>query len=554
MEEMTSVDHHMGDSAPEDEGFSYPEFEQQVELLRYLIDNGDRIALVRGKAGAGKSTLARRVAGLEPPGWVLCGIDGNPMLQAEQLFEQLGRGFATAMGVGDPLETLRQRLDRLRQEGGRPVVLVDDAHLLPVETLVGLFRMSALQIKGRPLVNIALFASAEFDAQLGAPQMQTLAPQTIQTIELQPMTSDQTVSYIKHLLRARSRVQEDVGLSQSRLERIYRESGGVPGAIRDCLDQLLEQCVEADSVEEDPEEHRSLLFDLPLLAIVGVVVIVVMLLLTLVFEDQINALFADTDAREDGGVRVIEAPEQVVPLALPGEPQDPDPAGDVGVVEEPEPVMALPQRVAVLGLAQGGEPPAGAPMAGKTAVVEAVAPSRAETPDEAAGAETVVPAATPMRPQSDPLGQRQKQSEAESLVNEPAANKPPRKSTTVISERVEAAAPSGAPVVNATGGAAPTPRDEAWLLSRPAGAYTLQLIGVSNRLSAENFIDLHRLRGAALLLPLTVKGRPWYAVLLGSYPTRQAALAAQGKLPAALRGAGVWPRPIDSLRQARADR
>ncbi|MEW7981919.1 MAG: hypothetical protein AB2812_03665 [Candidatus Sedimenticola endophacoides] len=77
---MTSVDHHMGDSAPEDEAFSYPEFEQQVELLRYLIDNGDRIALVRGKAGAGKSTLARRVAGLEPPGWVLCGIEGNPML------------------------------------------------------------------------------------------------------------------------------------------------------------------------------------------------------------------------------------------------------------------------------------------------------------------------------------------------------------------------------------------------------------------------------------------------------------------------------------------
>ncbi|OQX39352.1 MAG: hypothetical protein B0D88_09480 [Candidatus Sedimenticola endophacoides] len=124
----------------------------------------------------------------------------------------------------------------------------------------------------------------------------------------------------------------------------------------------------------------------------------------------------------------------------------------------------------------------------------------------------------------------------------------------MTSERVEAAAPSGAPVVNATGGAAPTPRDEAWLLSRPAGAYTLQLIGVSNRLSAENFIDLHRLRGEALVLPLTVKGRPWYAVLLGSYPTRQAALAAQGKLPAALRGAGVWPRPIDSLRQARADR
>ncbi|MEW7981918.1 MAG: hypothetical protein G8D58_12835 [gamma proteobacterium symbiont of Phacoides pectinatus] len=78
------------------------------------------------------------------------------------------------------------------------MVLVDDAHLLPVETLVGLFRMSALQIKGQPLVNIALFASAEIDAQLGAPQMQTLAPQTIQTIELQPMTSDQTVSYIKH--------------------------------------------------------------------------------------------------------------------------------------------------------------------------------------------------------------------------------------------------------------------------------------------------------------------------------------------------------------------
>jgi DamX protein len=87
-----------------------------------------------------------------------------------------------------------------------------------------------------------------------------------------------------------------------------------------------------------------------------------------------------------------------------------------------------------------------------------------------------------------------------------------------------------------------------WLLKQPRGSYTLQLAGVRDRALAVHFIQQHGLGAAATILVTRRDGRPWYVLVHGYYPTRQAALAAAARLPAGVRKeVEPWARTIGEL-------
>ncbi|MGE3772447.1 MAG: SPOR domain-containing protein, partial [Gammaproteobacteria bacterium] len=87
-----------------------------------------------------------------------------------------------------------------------------------------------------------------------------------------------------------------------------------------------------------------------------------------------------------------------------------------------------------------------------------------------------------------------------------------------------------------------------WLLKQPRGAYTLQLAGVRDRASATRFIQRHGLGAEATVLTTRRDGQPWYVLVHGYYPTRQAALAAAARLPAAVRKeVKPWARTVGEL-------
>ena len=92
-------------------------------------------------------------------------------------------------------------------------------------------------------------------------------------------------------------------------------------------------------------------------------------------------------------------------------------------------------------------------------------------------------------------------------------------------------------------------RREAWLLKQEPDAYTLQLIGLGDERAVNGFIERHRLSSDVAYFRSNRDGAPWYSVLYGLYPNRDAATTAQATLPAKV-GRGVWLRTLGSVQQA----
>jgi DamX protein len=113
-----------------------------------------------------------------------------------------------------------------------------------------------------------------------------------------------------------------------------------------------------------------------------------------------------------------------------------------------------------------------------------------------------------------------------------------------------AATPKPDPIISKT-----QPREirrEKWLLSQDGRSYTIQIVGVSSEISLMNFIKRNQLlkQNEIAYYKSTFKGKPWYQVLYGIYPSKQDARLAADKLPENIRRAGPWIRKISGVQTA----
>jgi DamX protein len=89
-----------------------------------------------------------------------------------------------------------------------------------------------------------------------------------------------------------------------------------------------------------------------------------------------------------------------------------------------------------------------------------------------------------------------------------------------------------------------------WLNSREPGRYTLQLVGARDAAAIRDFIRDHRVEQPYAIFERQLDGRPWYSLIAGDYPDRNAAVAARDHLPGGLGGTGVWPRTFGSIQKS----
>jgi DamX protein len=99
-------------------------------------------------------------------------------------------------------------------------------------------------------------------------------------------------------------------------------------------------------------------------------------------------------------------------------------------------------------------------------------------------------------------------------------------------------------------------RREKWLLAQDPESYTIQIMGVYNEQSLLDFIKRYQIleQGEVAYYETLFQGRPWYQLLYGLYPTKQAAQLAADELPENIRRAGPWMRRLASIQQAIKER
>jgi septal ring-binding cell division protein DamX len=90
--------------------------------------------------------------------------------------------------------------------------------------------------------------------------------------------------------------------------------------------------------------------------------------------------------------------------------------------------------------------------------------------------------------------------------------------------------------------------DERSILAASSQHYTLQLIGTSSKRAIQQVIDRNHLQQKAKVYHTKVKGKDFYVLIYGSYPTQEAANDAIAHLPANIQQLKPWAKPYSSVK------
>jgi len=175
-----------------------------LEALIYAITQDEGIVKVTGEVGSGKTTLCRML--LEKlPAEVETLYLANPLLSRDEILAAI----ADELGIPPGAATTHSRIRALQEAlieryaaGRRVVLLIDEAHAMPAESLEEIRLLSNLEAKSHKLLQIALFAQPELDERLAASDLRQLRERITQHFTLQPLQPDDVAGYLEFRLRA----------------------------------------------------------------------------------------------------------------------------------------------------------------------------------------------------------------------------------------------------------------------------------------------------------------------------------------------------------------
>jgi len=211
-----------------------------LDALIYSICEAEGIIKVSGEVGSGKTMLCRML--LEKlPGHIESIYLANPSLSREEMLYAIadGLGLSTAgERVGVIMSMIQNKLEEKAREGKRIVVLVDEAHAMPLDTLEELRLLYNLQIGNSKLLQIVLFGQPELNSKLDQPNMRQLKDRIVHHFSMQPLSRNILESYLMFRMRAAGYRGPDI-FSPGAIKLIASASSGLMRRVNILADKSL---------------------------------------------------------------------------------------------------------------------------------------------------------------------------------------------------------------------------------------------------------------------------------------------------------------------------
>lgn len=204
---------------------------EALARLQYAAEEQD-IVLLTGDIGSGKTTLSRAfIDSLNGSYYPLLII--NPRLSPSQLLRtlalRLGMDDATRFRHGI-LEGINAKLYELYEAGRRPVIIIDEAQLIPGKaTFEELRLLTNFQLDDRNLLALVLIGQTELRDRLKRRPYQALKQRIGMQYHLGPLDEDETAAYVRYRLKVAGR--EAPLFDERALSLLYQHSEGVPRRI-----------------------------------------------------------------------------------------------------------------------------------------------------------------------------------------------------------------------------------------------------------------------------------------------------------------------------------
>lgn len=509
-----------------DESLTYlPSYwEEMLDLIQYLVHYKNQAVVVTGQNGIGKSILADLLLTQLGENVHAAKIAAEPNLNVIRLIEFLSDAF---MVPWQPEQSIEQALDSqlqaFQQKEKNCLLLLDNAHLLPAETLEALLYLISQQSEHQMRFHVLLFGESALQQTLHR-MLEPTEESLVHFLTLESLSLEETQQYLNHRLSA-SGWQNENPMSEEIVARVYRLSEGNPARINRIARRFL-----LDMLSEGEEEAGSSWLGRHLTKFLGACLIIAILGLLGVWIWRINSAGSSAPSHTVGtaAAPTISLNGQPLPamnqknmetvaLSPPKPVAAPTtPAANVPPVQQPiVPTQVMPSPAAALPVAEKN-------MLTKSAekVPAAVAPAPAVVP----------PLTTDAVPVEQAPARLKKIAAPKPALSKPVVKKPVSKTAAAPVKKVKSAAPAQVPSKSA--------------VENTKAEYTLQLIGLSNHEALEKFIIDNNLQGKVRTMTVQSHGKTLTVVLYGRYKTMRDAEQAIPNLPQALVNAGPWPRKV----------
>ncbi|MBK6637659.1 MAG: AAA family ATPase [Rhodocyclaceae bacterium] len=176
-----------------------------LDALIYAITHDEGIVKVSGEVGSGKTMLCRVLMDRLPQTVTIIYL-ANPSLSREDILfaiaHELRLEIAPDARAAVVLRSLQDHLIKSYGEGRQVVVLIDEAHAMPTETLEEIRLLSNLESNRNKLLQLVLFGQPELNEVLARPNMRQLKERVTHNFSLEPLVRDDIASYLDFRLRA----------------------------------------------------------------------------------------------------------------------------------------------------------------------------------------------------------------------------------------------------------------------------------------------------------------------------------------------------------------
>jgi len=211
-----------------------------LEALIYAVMHDEGIVKVSGEVGSGKTMLSRVLIERLP-----AAVDtiylATPSLARDEILHAIGDELQLSLSPDRKtvaLRELQEHLIKLYAAGRRVVILIDEAHVMPEDTLEQVRLLSNLESNRHKLLQIVLFGQPELDATLAKNELRQLRDRVTHAFRMRPLSMAEVARYVSFRMRAAGYRGPEVFAARA-ATLIARASGGLTRRINILSDKAL---------------------------------------------------------------------------------------------------------------------------------------------------------------------------------------------------------------------------------------------------------------------------------------------------------------------------
>ncbi len=234
--------HRPFSSVPQaDQYFPAATIEAARIALSRCIQRGEGVGVVIGPTGTGKTLLCRMLSEHSKKTFPVAELSCGRLSSRRSLYQAILYGLGQPYRGMDEGELRLSLVDYLTLGKGPHrgmVLIVDEAHTLPLRLLDEIRMLTNLADQGQPLVRLLLAANGSLEERLAGPKMDSFNQRISARCYLEAFNRSETQDYIHAQINATGGCGVDL-FPEDACQSIYQATDGVPRLINQLCDHAL---------------------------------------------------------------------------------------------------------------------------------------------------------------------------------------------------------------------------------------------------------------------------------------------------------------------------